>query len=179
MTTVVMIQREDEVEIGWDSQMTRNNLRMQLAQPKVVESQGIIYAISGIFRALDVISTTQFPDYDGSDARGWIITNWVPALKASLSDREPYLLDDDGCIAGFNLLMVVDGTVFHIDGALSPTQTVGGRYAIGSGADFAFGALAAGADLEGALDAAGRCDLYTGGVMTVTTASDLLIAGDG
>ncbi len=174
MTTVVMVQMEDDVIAGWDSLMGSGNNAYELTSPKVWEHGGLVYGFSGYLRITDIIESLEFPQYDGSDPRLWIIKNWVPVFKEAIVE-DPFVYDrEEGTIKGFNVLMVVGGQVFDIDSSVSPTQTADGLYAIGSGAHEARGVLVAGGTVMEALSVAKLCDVYTGGDLTAKSVKSIL-----
>lgn len=174
MTTLIAVQTVDDVELGWDSQMTRANEVSQQVAPKMFVNNGVIYGVAGLNRARDVMETANFPDYDGSDPRLWLIREWVPNAKALLEEN-PALADEEGSVE-FSVLMVVGGQVFQMDSLFNPTQSTVGIYTMGSGGDYARGALFAGATLMDALHVAADIDPYTGGALTVCKASKFLEA---
>lgn len=175
MTTVIAIQHEDDVLLGWDGMSAHGNEAQTWEGQKVWSQRGIVFAIAGVTRIADVIMSTEFPDYDGSDARFWIITKLVPALTKAVQGQTG-LVDPENGSYQFGLIVVVDGTAFHIDGLGSPTQTKEGLYGIGSGSDYAKGAVVAGAHLMDALAAAAGLDIYTSYPLTVAWASELIVA---
>jgi ATP-dependent protease HslVU (ClpYQ) peptidase subunit len=176
MTTVIAVQTEDDVILGWDSLATRSNEKMTLVEPKVWCRGGIIFGVSGTTRAMDLLYCIDFPEYDGTDARAWIITRIVPLIQAVLKENgQAALWDAEDGHADMGLILVVDGTAFVLDSLLSPSSTYEGIYTLGSGGDYARGALFAGADVMTALRVAADIDPYTGGHLTVRTASSLII----
>ena len=61
----------------------------------------------------------------------------------------------------FSILLAVKGEVFEIDEDYSVARRADGIYAIGSGADFALGALMAGAESTDAMQIAASLDVNT------------------
>lgn len=185
MTTIVAVQTEDDVLLGWDGRVTRANEYYDELNPKVFVRKGVIYAVAGATRASDIINYTDFPEYDGTDARRWLVTEWIPAFRDAIAG-DPALYDsEDGSMQEFGLLIVLDGEVHHFDSLLSPTTVREGIYGLGSGSDYAKGALTLlhhlvpqvpfdGDDILNALEVAAAIDPYTGGTLTVTTANALI-----
>lgn len=155
--------------------MTRANEQSGMVAPKFFVNGGLLFGVSGVVRAMDIIETTRFPPYDGTDPRKWLIMSLVPVLRAAFED-EPGMVSDDGQMDGFGILVVVGGQAFGFDSRLSPGQTTDGIYTMGSGGDYARGALFAGATVMEALHAASAIDPYTGGALMVTSASKYLEA---
>lgn len=175
MTTLIAVQKNGDVELGWDAQMTRANEVSFLKTPKMFVNGDVIYGVTGILRAGDLIETAEFPPYDGSDPRKWIIREMVPELKALFRD-EPVLLNEEGAMNEWGLMMIVDGEAFLLDSLFNPTQSIEGIYTMGSGGDYARGALFAGTSVMGALVVAASIDPYTGGALTTCLASKFLEA---
>ena len=71
------------------------------------------------------------------------------------SDKEK----EDGDL--FSILIAIKGEVFEIDEDYSVARRSDGIYAIGSGADFALGALMAGSSTQHAMEIAASFDLNT------------------
>lgn len=187
MTTIVAVQTGDDVLLGWDGRVTRSNEKYDDLTTKVFVKKGVIYACAGITRLADLIQYADFPEYDGGDARRWIVQVWVPVLR-DLIAGDPALYDhEDGSLEQSGILLVVDGEVFHFDSLLSPTTVREGIYGLGSGSDYAKGVLhylkkdydrdntrIDGDDVMEALEVAAIIDPFTGGTLTVTTATALI-----
>jgi len=172
VTTIIMVQEEDDVLLGWDSLLSRGNESGVLVQTKFVENGGVVMGVTGGINALDMLQYSDLPEYEGQPARKWLVTTWVPAVWERVREL-PGLTDEQGQV-NFGLLAVVDGEGFEFDSLLSPYQLVEGIYTSGSGADYARGALFAGADVMEALQIACRIDPYSGGPTFVTHASNYL-----
>jgi ATP-dependent protease HslVU (ClpYQ) peptidase subunit len=63
----------------------------------------------------------------------------------------------------FQFLIAVCGEVFDIDDSLSVSKNASGVYAAGSGAQFALGAMHAGADAYEAMEIASKLTAFTAG----------------
>lgn len=177
MTTVVMVQTADEVLVGWDSRQTRGNEVATQTQDKVFVNGGLIFGVSGTLRANELFRTLDF-EYNGADAYTWLTREFCPVVRDYVRQNPEGLQSEDGSW-DFGLLMVVDGTVFGFDVWGTPYSTEEGVYTLGSGGDYARGALFSGANVSTALLVAAAIDPYTGGPVTVTTASQMLLSQDG
>jgi ATP-dependent protease HslVU (ClpYQ) peptidase subunit len=91
-----------------------------------------------------------------------MISKVVPSLKNCFKDNEYKWneADADG-ETKFAFLIAVGGQVFEIADDMSVALDSRGFYGVGSGSDYAIGALCAGADLETALKVAASNDVYT------------------
>lgn len=177
MTTIVAVQTEDDVLLAWDSQMTRDNEKTPSHEPKVWIRQGVVFGVSGHARLIDLVYAMEFPEYDGSEARMWIIRQLVPAIQQVIEDspNSEAVTGKDGDVRG-GILVVVDGTAFLLDSLLSPLSSVRGHYAMGSGGDYAHGALEAGLSPAAAVAVAAEIDPFTGGKINVSTYSELVLS---
>jgi ATP-dependent protease HslVU (ClpYQ) peptidase subunit len=68
---------------------------------------------------------------------------------------------------GFDLLLAINGEVFQITNDYTLLRTSTGIYGIGSGADYAIGALMAGATVEEAIKIAIKLDINSGGSIQI------------
>lgn len=90
------------------------------------------------------------------------IRDWFVECKHP--DHEPVLNGD----AGFDMLEITkEGLVYFYHNSFRPTGPITAPYfAIGSGAEYAMGAMAAGCDAVDAVAAAAMHDVWTGDVVT-------------
>lgn len=174
VTTIVMVQTADDVIAGWDSLVAMNGRKGNLVQDKVWAQGGVVYGFAGSMGLADIIQSLEFPVYDGTDPRLWIIKKWAPVLREATNENNFAFNGEDGLFNDFSLLMVVAGQVFDLDAVLSPSQTQDGLYVAGSGAKTALGALHAGGTVMQALEAAAATDPYTGGDLTAKSVRSIL-----
>lgn len=174
MTTIVFVRNALDVVAAWDSQVSYGNTARAMSQDKVFCSSGLVFGVAGNLRVLDVVRTTQWPEYDGSDAHSWVVTHIVPVLKTAAAEND--LLNEAKQIEGSAVVVVVDYEVFTIPGNFAVVSTLQGYEAIGSGEDFALGALYAGASATEAVVAAANFDAYTSGPIRTEKVSDMIAA---
>lgn len=182
MTTLIAIQQDDDVLFGWDSQATQGNEATEQVAPKVFANEGIVFAVTGVARAADLLEVGEFPQHGRGDIRRWIIGEWVPVARELFRGEAALFNEDKGCIRQFGFLMAVNGVVFEMDDLLNPSRSREGIYTMGSGAAYAKGAALlsqswgqVAEDIAfDALWAADKIDPYTGGPMTVRLASQLM-----
>lgn len=171
MTTVIGIQLDNGCILVADSLVTDDSGR-RYSHPemkKLVERGKFIIGCSGDWTICNVIQHHWNPPEptvkDRKDLYHFMVTKVVPSLRQCLTDSG-YSFDEasgkkDG--VGFHLLIAVNGTIFDIDQELSITLNSDGIYAVGSGGDFALGALYAGADAHIAMEVASRLSTLTAG----------------
>jgi ATP-dependent protease HslVU (ClpYQ) peptidase subunit len=173
MTTILAIETLAGVQVGCDSQATGPD-KIQMEQPKVFANNGAIYGVAGVALLANELRYADLPTppADTSQTDKWMTREMTPALRAII-EQLPLKGDDDG---DFELHMVViaNGRAYEIGGNTGWVRNSTGVYAIGSGGQYAAGAISAGASLEQALAIAAKHDPYTGYELTATTDKELL-----
>ena len=140
MTTIIAYQGPDFAILGADSQITDGDRRvLSPSTPKIVKVGRYLLAVQGDARPGDVlIYSWKPPAYDGSDPVKFmgkkIVPSMIKAFKANGYDHEK-----DG--ATFGYIFAFAGNVFEVGSDMSISQNVDGLYSIGSGSDYALGAL--------------------------------------
>jgi hypothetical protein len=166
MTTVIAIQYDDRVEMISDSQINSSGKPyFHEDMVKIFERNKYLIGVAGRVVALQAIQNSWNPPALSANYKGsiynFIITKIVPSLKMFIdeskmfSDKEK----EDGDL--FSILIVIKGEVFEIDEDYSVARRSDGIYAIGSGADFALGALMSGASMQEAIEIAASLDVNT------------------
>lgn len=124
--------------------------------------------VAGRARYGDILAYTEVPKIhpadlksEDFDARGWLITEAVPAWIHGVKSAESTHLDKEDWPDG-GALVVLAGKIFEVysDFTVNEVLEFGG---VGSGSDYAVGALAAGKSVRKALEIAADLDPYTGG----------------
>ena len=168
MTTIVAVQYKDKVVIGADSQVTGSGGRRQSHREMVKITERSLYLIagSGECAPCDIAQHIWQPPIpkasDVNDLYHFMISKVVPSLKNCFKDNEYKWneADADG-ETKFAFLIAIGGQVFEIADDMSVALDSRGFYGVGSGSDYAIGALCAGVDLETALKVAANNDVYT------------------
>jgi len=166
MTTIVAVQHEDKVVIGADSRVTSGNGRKAAHTQMVKVSSRSPYIIAGAGECApcDIAQHIWQPPAPKAselkDLYHFMISKVVPSLKACFKENE-YKWDTEDDETKFAFLIAVGGQVFEIADDMSVCLDGRGYYAIGSGSDYAIGALASGADMKQALRIASDYDAYT------------------
>lgn len=172
MTTIIAKRNPNgTVDLGADSQSTAGNVTRH--SKKISHINGQFYVGGGgRARFCDIIEYADVPHIHESDlesekfdAKGWLVTQAVPSWINSLKNAEQEHLDKEDWPNGV-LLVVLAGRIFQVFGDFTVDEILdyGG---IGSGSDYAVGALAAGKSIEKALEIAADHDPYTGGELHV------------
>lgn len=179
MTTIIAIERPDGVIFGWDRQVTHGARRV-LGGDKVFTNAGIVFGHSGDVLDGNIIEYADLPKppkkLAGADADRWVTRELIPAIQSTLSGREATSKKESKVSSNGSFLVAVAERIYQVSSDLSWLRSSDGMYAIGSGSDFALGALHAGADIDRALEIATRLDVYTGPDCASSTVRDLVSA---
>lgn len=174
MTTAILREDEGRVVAAWDTQMTRGGFaQIALEDDKVFMSGGVLFAVAGMWKSALVLKYTKFtPIKPRQDEGEYVFKVLLPEIRGALllaenggdetteSDTDP--LDVD-------LVVGVRGKLFSVSGLTGMHRTASGVYTVGSGGDFALGAVAAGASLRYAVELAAEYDVYTNAMVRVKT----------
>lgn len=142
MTTVIAVQGPDYAILGADSQITDGDrIVLSPSTPKIVKVGKYLLGVRGDARAGDVLMYSWKPPlYDGTDPVKFMGKKIIPSIIAAFKANN-YDFDKDGAMFGF--ILAFAGNVFEIGSDMSISQNIDGIYAIGSGSDYALGALCA------------------------------------
>ena len=174
MTTIVAVQYDDKVVIGADSRVTSPNGRKAAHSQMLKFSTRSPYIIagSGECSPCDIAQHIWQPPIpkaiDLKDTYHFIVSKVVPSLKVCFKENE-YKWDTEDDEVKFAFLIAVGGQVFEIADDMSVCLDGKGFYGIGSGSDYAIGALASGVDIKQALRVAAEYDAYTAPPFHFTT----------
>jgi len=166
MTTVVAIQTHNGVEMIADSQINANGKPyFHPDMVKIVERNKYLIGIAGRVIALQAIQNNWNPPaltatYKDSLYK-FVITKIVPSLKMFIEDAKIFTDKEKEEGELFSVLIAIKGELFEIDEDYSVSRREDGIYAIGSGSDYALGALMAGADIQSAMNIAASLDVNT------------------
>jgi ATP-dependent protease HslVU (ClpYQ) peptidase subunit len=168
VTTIIAVQHKDKVVIGADSQITGGGGRRQSHREMVKISERSLYLIagSGECAPCDLAQHIWQPPIpkasDVKDLYHFMIAKVVPSLKACFKENEYKWNEADGDgETKFAFLIALGGQIFEIADDMSVSLDSRGFYGVGSGSDYASGALSAGATIEKALAIAAENDIYT------------------
>lgn len=181
MSTVLGIQGDGWCVLGADSQSSLGNRKSKKsrAEGKLVRRQKLIIGVVGDVRALDLVSIFK-PPVTKHTGRNYLVKDFIPALIDSFI-KHYYLQvtqeEDDlegKAVSGSVFLVARQGKLYRISQDFSASADTRGLFAIGSGEDYALGALAViwktGGTIEEArvavrqaLKVAAGYDVYTSG----------------
>lgn len=170
MTTIIAQVTDNGVNLAWDSKVTPDGNHPE----KVKKINGQFWlGIAGYSRHSDVLHYAEVPEVHpaelnapGFDARGYLVTQVVPAWLRALKKSHEIDPDTSDDWPKGSALVVIAGRVFTTDSVFSVTEHITNT-GIGSGSDYALGALAAGKNIQRAIEIAAELDPGTGGELFV------------
>lgn len=176
MTTIIAIEHDGGVTLGFDSLCSVGGSGFDLSQEKVFANNGTVFGVAGAVLDANIIRYADLPSPDdaGWDVDRWVTNRLIPALMEALDTRAASERHSNKIETGNHTLIIVRGRVYEWYPDTAWTRRIDGLYAVGSGARYALGALAAGASAAGALEIAAARDRATGGRLTVIQAEELL-----
>lgn len=173
MTTIIAKRNPNgTVDLGWDSQSTGGGTAHS---EKVTHKNDQIYiGVAGRTRYGNILQYTDVPaihpaDYaeEGFDFPGYLITKLVPAWVENLEKQFKKIPDQQEDWPWGVALIVIGGRIFQVHHDFTVTESDKDYDGIGSGSEYAMGALASGKSVEKALEIAAELDVYTGGKLNV------------
>jgi ATP-dependent protease HslVU (ClpYQ) peptidase subunit len=158
MTTIIGVENADGCVIASDSRVAEGGkVYTHPEMVKAVERGSYIIGGAGDYRALQVVLHGWQPPLVNAKAKQnlyeFVINKVAPSLKTTLLEAG---IDFGKTTDGdekfeLQLLIGINGSLFEIDSDFAVAMNDTGLYAIGSGGDFALGALHAGATVLDAM----------------------------
>ena len=188
MTTIAAIQGDGWAVVGFDSRVTEDGrvFTLPAGSGKVVERGPWLLGAAGDVRAINLVShvlrppVPPHPGVERAELDAFFSTKFVPALK-NCFDQAQYGEKGE---QDSQVIAVVRGVVYVVGSSYDWAPDESGTYAIGSGGDYALGALARGEDrrknrtpqaardaVRRAVEIAARFDAETGPPVRVVTQS--------
>ena len=167
MTTIVGVCKNGNVTMGADSLVTAGiRKHIHPSMPKIINNNGYLIGGAGDVAACDILMYIWLPPMPNAAQRKhmykFMITDVVPSMREALEENG-YKPDSNDKEAGFEILIAIDGELFNISDDFSVLMDETGIYGVGSGAQFAIGAMHAGYSVEKALEIAEKNSPYTAG----------------
>jgi ATP-dependent protease HslVU (ClpYQ) peptidase subunit len=167
MTTIVAVQGGSIATIGAESYTTYGDRPyFHKDVKKIIHSGKWLIATAGDANACDLIANVWKPP----TPRGkkslyeFVSTTVIKSLRKMFAENNYTQQPKDD---GFDLLLAINGEIFQITNDYTLLRTNTGIYGIGSGADYAIGALMAGATVEEAIKIAIKLDINSGGPIQI------------
>lgn len=174
ITTVIARKNADgTVDLGWDSQSTGGGNTAYVEKVAAINDQFYI-GVAGrtrygnLLKYIDVPALHDAEHATGNyDAFGYLITQVIPAWVSGLSKQFDKIPDQKEDWPDGVALIVLQGRIFTVHHDFTVTEADREFDGIGSGSDYAIGAMAAGKSVKKALEVAAELDLFTGGDLRV------------
>jgi ATP-dependent protease HslVU (ClpYQ) peptidase subunit len=169
MTTVIGVQQDDKAILIADNQITDGSRPLKHPNHrKITENGKILIARSGDVGICDIIQyvwiVPQPTTPDKKDYFKFMVSKFVPSLRSCLKEHDYFSLKGENKDDySFTLLVAVGGFIFEVGDDFSVSMSEDGIYGVGSGSDYAIGAIKAGASLERAMEIAEELDVNTSG----------------
>ena len=159
MTTIIGVQNADGCVIASDSRVADNGkVYTHPEMVKAVERGSYIIGGAGDYRALQVVLHGWQPPLVSAKAKQnlyeFVINKVAPSLKSTLTEAGIEFTkssENDDNKFELQLIIGINGTIFELDSDFAVAMNDTGLYAIGSGGDYALGALHAGATVLDAM----------------------------
>ena len=149
MTTIVCVQGPTWAVVGYDSQVTEEDGRrytMARGSTKVAKNGDYLLGAAGDVRAINILTHAFVPPIAdgmvGVKLDRFITNKFIPSLRACF-EAQGYAASgkDEQAQYGSDVLVVVSGTIYVIGDDYSWVRDSAGVYALGTGGDYALGAL--------------------------------------
>lgn len=175
MTTIIAVEHEAGVTLGWDSTTAYGNSIFESEHPKVFANGEVIFGSAGDVRRTNALAHMEVP---ATDEVGWDVDRYVhdallPAMLDAFDERTV-----NGNYPEGETLVVVRGRVYEIGNDGCITRRKDRQYAIGSGAAYAYGALRSRVGVREAVDVAKYFDGGTGHTIHIKQSTELLHEGN-
>lgn len=159
MTTVVAVETEEGVLFAADSRISGWHVNDGWVD-KVIRNGEITFAAAGYLRTIQILAYGKFvvpPVTDGAAAIDrYVSLELIPAIVKAFTDS-----GEKEALEYSQLLVALRGRVYSVGGDGSWLRNKNGFYAVGSGANYALGALEAGATPKKAVKIAAQYDAGT------------------
>lgn len=146
MTTIAAVQGENWVVVGYDSRVTEEQKIYTLPKDngKLFKNGNYLLGVAGDMRAINLLSYVFKPPAVPPTTHGvrldkFISNSFIPELKKCFEDAS-YSKDGD---QDSQVMCIINGTIYEIGNDYSWARDETGVYAIGSGSDYALGAILA------------------------------------
>ena len=166
MTTIIGVEYANRCVVLGDSRVVGDSkIYSHPDMVKVITNGNYLVGVAGDVRALQVVLHTWKPPAflakDRTNIFQFMVNKVAPSLKQLLTDAG--LLDSKSPDKDFeiNIIVGLNGSLFEIDSDFAVSRSESGYYGIGTGGDYALGALYAGATPEQAASIAALNDSKT------------------
>lgn len=168
MTTIAVTRTKTGVMFAADEQ-TSSGYQKGFGAEKVFKNGTTMFGVAGDWRLSNILRyVLDVPArLKGDSPDEWVVKRLVPRIIKALEDHHS-LEEDKGTVdVGMSVLLHAHGVTGYLDSSLSWHGSTHPFWAIGSGSEYALGAMQMGADAEVAVEVAKTFDMGTGGDVSV------------
>lgn len=163
MTTVVFVERADRIEIAFDSKVSAGYAVEELEQKKAFKVGPVTFGVAGSLGFLNALASQNIPPMprmtkDETDR--WVQRVLLPVIKRAAHEYDPH--NAQASRMHSVVLAAVNGYVYDVGPDFAWIRNKSGIYAIGSGAEYAKGAVRAGSSAKEAVNVAIQHDAGSG-----------------
>lgn len=144
MTTIAAVQGHDWAAVAWDSRVVEGDRAFALpeSQRKVSQNSDFLLGAAGDMRAINLLAHTFKPSKpptgsSGEELDAFMSTKFLKELKRCFDEAE---YGEKGSQES-SIIALVQGRVYEIGNNYDWCHDIAGFYAIGTGAQYALGAL--------------------------------------
>lgn len=164
MTTVVFVERKDRIEIAFDSKVSAGYAVEELEQKKAFKVGPVTFGVAGSLGFLNALASQNIPQFQTTMSKQetdrWVQRVMLPLIKRAATEYSP-MTQVTGHMHSV-VLAAVNGYVYDIGPDFAWVRNTSGIYAVGSGAEYAKGAVSGGATARQAVEVAIRHDAGSG-----------------
>lgn len=164
MTTIVAVEKNGDVRFASDTRVSGVPLSDGWVE-KVVRNGEFVFGTAGHLRAVQVLQYAKLPAPPHShpnrhpdDTDRFVTKELVPAIKSAFDEAS-----SDDALEESVVIASVSGRAYQIYGDGAWVRNARGFYSVGSGSEYALGALEAGAKIKKAVEIASIYDSGTNG----------------
>lgn len=160
MTTIVGVEHKNGFTLAADSQTTEGE-RAYISTDikKITEIGSYVIAGAGVSRLCDIITYGwEPPVYDGTDIYKFMVCKFVPSMRKAHEESGYTPKEDEGAV----FIVGLNNKLFYVCEDYSVLRTNTKTYGIGTGANWAIGAILAGATVQQAMKIAIKLDINSG-----------------
>jgi ATP-dependent protease HslVU (ClpYQ) peptidase subunit len=173
MTTIIVKEESSGISLAYDSQTTDDSgAAFHGSQHKVFRNDDLIFGVTG---NLAFSAAVRFETFEkvGPDPEKWVVNYLAPKLR-EIGERVNTCKEAECACVDYAVIVIAAGRTLIVDSLLQVRHPKSGFHAVGSGSDYALGALKMDASPMEALEVAAHFDTNTGGDLHLTTAAELL-----
>lgn len=174
MTTIAVRRLEDGkkgkpkgVVFACDDQVTRGYQKFG-AEAKIFKRGPVTFGFAGAVRDMNLLQySLKMPKFDlkaENNPRKWVVTKLIPAIQKTLEDNGSLETDKGYSSSDSHLIIAVKGLCGYVGQTFSLAGTEEDMWAVGTGSEYAIGAMTFGATPREAVAVAGLHDIGTGNV---------------